>query len=113
MKKETKIERWIKNGNPPLLAELLNQPVMRDALEILDEIAQPNDSALLTLAKRLGDSAPFAISMTHATQAGERRMLKTLRYLASASQVDSIASAGFYDHIDEKYLDLRAQSQTA
>lgn len=108
---QTRLDKFRKGDSPARLAQLLNDPVMVEALAIIDEKTEPNDSVIPLIVKDHGAQASFAISMIHAAQAGQRRVLRSLRNLAhkpagEASHLDAFNAEPF-SHIDESYLEQK------
>lgn len=104
------LAKWYEAGKAPLLRELLANPIMKEALEIVEGHTEPNDAILPNLVKDHGANAPMVISIIHSTQAGERRVLRVLRRLAQPppEQLDQAVTHEPFAHIDEKYLDPQA-----
>lgn len=108
-KAPTRLDKFRQNGGPAQLAEILRSPTMIEALAILEEKIEPNDSVLMGIVRDYKDNAPMVISMVHASQAGQRRVLRGLKTLAHPPQendekLDTFAAEPFA-YIDEKYLD--------
>lgn len=106
-KKLSPITKWFQQGKAPLLKELLSNPLMKEAWEIIMGHAEPNDAILPQLCKDHGVNAPMVISIIHATQAGERRIERMFKRLSEPSPEDiqNAAMAAPFEHIDEKYLE--------
>lgn len=108
--KQSLLGRWAAEGLAPTLRELLANPVMQRALEIIEAHAEPHDLAIQRMTRELGANAPFAISITHAVQAGERRMLRMLKNLTTIiKQEDAAAVMNTepFAYITEQYLEQR------
>lgn len=108
---QTRLDKFRKGDGPARLAQLLNDPVMVEALAIIEEKTEPNDSVIPLIVRDHGAQASFAISMIHAAQAGQRRVLRSLRNLAhkpaeEASHLDAFNAEPF-SHIDESYLEQK------
>jgi hypothetical protein len=108
---QTRLDKFRKGDSQARLAQLLNDPVMVEALAIIEEKTEPNDSVIPLIVKDHGAQASFAISMIHAAQAGQRRVLRSLRNLAhkpagEASHLDAFNAEPF-SHIDESYLEQK------
>lgn len=106
---KTRLDKFREGDGPARLAAILKDPVMVEALAIIEEKTEPNDSILTGLVRDYKADAPMVISMIHATQAGIRRTLRLLRALAFKPQANSEHRDAFtleaYSHIDEKYLE--------
>ena len=89
------------------LRETLNSPIGQEVMAILDEAADPHDGTLAAIVKEQGQNAMNAIALIHASQARQRRVIRTLRALASPKpeQAASIMSKPLFEHIDEKYFE--------
>lgn len=109
-KKISPVAKWLQQGKAPMLKELLDSPIMKEAWEIIMGHAEPNDTILPQLCKDHGANAPMVISLIHATQAGERRIKRMFDRLSKPSPED-IQNAGMMEpfaHIDETYLEPKA-----
>jgi hypothetical protein len=110
---KTRLEKFRDGDGPGRLATLLKDPVMVEALAIIEEKTEPNDSILTGLVRDYKAEAPMVISMIHAGQAGIRRTLRLLKALAFRPQADNQHMDAFtleaYSHIDEKYLEQTHQ----
>lgn len=109
-KKLSPLTKWFSQGKAPLLKALLNDPLMKEAWELVMGHAEPNDTILPQLCKDHGANAPTVIALIHATQAGERRIERMFKRLSEPSPED-IQNAGMMEpfaHIDEKYLEPKA-----
>jgi hypothetical protein len=110
---KTRLEKFRDGDGPGRLAALLKDPVMVEALAIIEEKTEPNDSILTGLVRDYKAEAPMVISMIHAGQAGIRRTLRLLKALAFRPQADNQHMDAFtleaYSHIDEKYLEQTHQ----
>lgn len=106
---KTRLEKFRESDGPSRLAILLKDPVMVEALAIIEEKTEPNDSVITGLVRDYRADAPMAISMIHATQAGIRRTLRLLKALAYKPAANTEHMDAFmleaYSHIDEKYLE--------
>lgn len=93
------------------MREILADPVMVEAIAILEESTEPHDSLLAGFVREYRAEAPMMISLVHSAQAGQRRVLRTLRALAypAPAQEVSILSQPLYGHIDESYFDQQNQ----
>jgi hypothetical protein len=82
---------------------------MVEALAIIEEKTEPNDSILTGIVRDYKTEAPMVISMIHAGQAGIRRTLRLLKALAHKPAANTEHVDAFnleaYSHIDEKYLE--------
>lgn len=89
------------------LRDMLNHPIGQELMAILDEAADPHDGTLAALVKEQGSNAPIAISLIHASQAGQRRVIRTIKALASPKpeQALTIMSKAPLDYVDETYFD--------
>lgn len=110
-RKPTRIEKFRQGDGPARLAEILRDPVMVEALAIIEEKTEPNDSILTGLVRDYKENAPMVVSLIHASQAGQRRVLRLLRSLAHKPQADTDHIDQFniepFSHIDESYLEQR------
>lgn len=109
--KQTRIDKFRQGDGPDRLAKILNDPVMMEALAIIEEKTEPNDSVIPFIVRDHGAQASFAISMIHAAQAGQRRVLRSLRNLAhkpadKTDHMDVFLNEPF-SHIDESYLETK------
>lgn len=105
--KVSALTQWFQSGKAPLLKEVLNNPIVREALKFIEGHAEPNDAILPSLVKDYGVNAPMVISIIHSTQAGERRMLRVLERLSQAppENIEHAANQEPFAYIDEKYLE--------
>lgn len=108
---QTRLDKFRRGDGPARLAQILNDPVMMEALAIIEEKTEPNDSVIPLIVRDQGAQASFAISMIHAAQAGQRRVLRSLRNLAhkpveEESHLDAFNAEPF-SHIDETYLEQK------
>ncbi len=106
---KTRLEKFRETDGPSRLSEILKDPVMVEALAIIDEKTEPNDSILTGIVRDYKSEALMVISMIHATQAGIRRTLRLLKALAHKPAANTEHMDAFnleaYSHIDEKYLE--------
>jgi hypothetical protein len=106
---KTRLEKFRESDGPSRLSDLLKDPVMVEALAIIEEKTEPNDSILTGIVRDYKTEAPMVISMIHAGQAGIRRTLRLLRALAHKPAANTEHVDAFnleaYSHIDEKYLE--------
>lgn len=111
LRKPTRIEKFRQGDGPARLAEILRDPVMVEALAIIEEKTEPNDSILTGLVRDYRENAPMVVSMIHAAQAGQRRVLRSLKSLAHKPQADTEHIDNFnlepFSHIDANYLEQR------
>lgn len=99
------IERWHKSGRHEALRDLLNNPVVQDALAIITEEAQPKPRILAAVAAgKNAEDAAFQLSVATALQAGLRSAVDRLNYLATVPESKDTAPE-FYAHITEDYFD--------
>lgn len=86
---------------------MIAHPIGQEVLAILEEAAEPHDGTLSAIVKEQGSNAPIAISLIHAAQAGQRRVIRTLKTLASPKpeRTESIVSKPLFGHIDETYFE--------
>ena len=108
---QTRLDKFRKGDGPSRLAQILNDPVMVEALAIIEEKTEPNDSVIPLIVREQGANASFALSMIHAAQAGQRRVIRSLKNLAykpneEESHLDVFTSEPF-SHIDESYLEQK------
>lgn len=109
--KETVLGAWFRQGKAPLLKELLANPIMKEALEIIEGHTEPNDAILPNLVKDHGANATTVIALIHATQAGERRVLRVLKRLSqqpSNESTGNTANLQPLDYITETYLEPKS-----
>jgi hypothetical protein len=101
------IDRWFKDaGKHAALRELLDNPIMRDALEILraDAAPQPVTHQMLLQGVR-GKDLAYATAQIHATQCGIQRALNRLQQLASPlPQRDENPLEEPFAHVNETYF---------
>lgn len=100
-------DAWHKAGDHAELQRLLNDPVLKRALEVVKAMSVPSPVALHELASKAPDAAMVSLNMTIATslQAGVASALQLLQSLTrkpgkreDASQIEPFA------HINEQYL---------
>lgn len=93
------------------LRDVLSHPIGQEVMAILDEAAEPHDTTLSAIVKEQGQNATTAIALIHAAQAGQRRVIRTLKALASPKpeQAKSIMEKPLFEHIDETYFDQNKQ----
>jgi len=89
------------------LREMMAHPIGQEVLAILEEAAEPHDGTLAEIVKEQGANAPIAISLMHSSQAGQRRVIRVIKALASPrpQQALSIMAKPAYDYIDESYFE--------
>ena len=92
------------------MKELLNDPIMKEALEIIAGHTEPDDTIIPKLVKDHGANATTVISLIHATQAGERRVLRVLERLSQPplENIGQMMTMQPFAHIDETYLEPKA-----
>lgn len=109
--KLTRVEKFRQGDGPARLAEILRDPVMIEALAIVEEKTEPNDSVLTGLVRDYKENAPMVISLIHAAQAGQRRVIRSIKALAHKPQADTDHLDAFnaepFSHIDANYLEQR------
>ena len=108
--KESVLGAWFRQGKAPLLKELLANPIMKEALEIIEGHTEPDDTIIPKLVKDHGVNATTVISLIHATQAGERRVLRVLERLSQPppESISQMTSLQPFAHIDETYLEPKS-----
>lgn len=106
---KTRLEKFREGDGPSRLSLLLKDPVMVEALAIIEEKTEPNDSILTGLVRDYKADAPMVISMIHAGQAGIRRTLRLLKALAYKPAANTEHMDTFnvepFSYIDERYLE--------
>lgn len=76
-------EHWIKKERYTELRQILDLPVMQEALALIEETAKPNTAGDLTLIGSMpAPEAAFHISRVHFTQSGVQSAMTKLRSLA-------------------------------
>lgn len=107
----TRLDKFRRTDGPARLAEILRDPTMVEALAILNEKTEPNDSVLTGLVRDYKENAPMVVSLIHASQAGQRRVLRMLNALAHKPQEGSehleLSNLEPFGHIDHTYLEQR------
>ena len=110
-KTPTRLEKFRQGDGPARLAEILRDPVMIDALEILEEKTEANDTILPGLVRDYKENAPMVIALIHSSQAGQRSTLRRLKALAHKPAPDTehqdVFSLEPYAHITQDYLEKR------
>jgi hypothetical protein len=91
------------------IREMMESPIGKDVMAILDEAAEPHDDTLAAIVKEQGANAMNAIALIHAAQAGQRRVIRTLKAISSPREelVPSIMARPPFEHIDESYLEQK------
>ena len=110
--KKTRLQAFFENSsNIQRMRDILADPVMVEAMAILEDSTEPHDSLLAGFVREYRSEAPMMISLVHSSQAGQRRVLRTLKALAypAPAAAESILSKPLYGHIDETYFDQQNQ----
>lgn len=105
------IDRWNREeGRHAAFRKVLEDPLMRDALEILQAAAVPDTAGLESvLGKRSAEDANNVVAHALSVQAGIQRALNTLFQLAEPAPKKGEALPEPYEHVNEKLFAQRPQ----
>jgi hypothetical protein len=102
------LAKWRDDGLADDLKKLMSSKVFKRALEIIEEHTEPND---LVVQRAYRESPQFAdqiIASLHKMQAGERRVLRMLKFLSEMSQETKLGQLPPpFEHITHKYFEER------
>lgn len=105
------LDRWNKEeGRHAAFRKVLEEPLMRDALEIIQAAAVPDTAGLESVfAKRNAEDANNVIAHALSVQSGIQRAVNTLLQLAEAPPKRGEQLPEPYEHINETLFDRRPQ----
>lgn len=109
MPKKTLIERWREEALAPELAQLMAAPVFKRAFEIISEYTEPNDLVVAKLWREDPAHAADKIASIHQMQAGERRVMRMLKFLSEIQPENNGQLPEPFSQYDEQYFETRTK----
>ncbi len=104
------LAKWRDDGLASELKTIINSPVFKRALEIIHEHTEPNDLVVQRAYREAPQFAEKIITSLHQMQAGERRVLRMLKFLSEMSQESKVGQLPEpFAHYDEQYFEQRQQ----
>lgn len=104
------LAKWREDGLASDLKTIINSPVFKRALEIIHEHTEPNDLVVQRAYREAPQFAEKIITSLHQMQAGERRVLRMLKFLSEMSQESKVGQLPEpFAHYDEQYFEQRQQ----
>lgn len=105
------LDRWHKEeGRHAAFRKLLEDPLMQDALEVIQAAAVPDTVGMESvLAKRSAEDANNVVSHALSVQAGIQRALNTLFQLAEPAPKKGEQMPEPFEHVNETLFNQRPQ----
>jgi len=101
------LNRWHKGGNHGTLLTLLEDPVLKEALAVVESMSVPDATqmAKISSANVSADRVAQALANTACLQAGVAKAVRLLKALTrKRKESDTAAELEPYSHITEDYL---------
>jgi hypothetical protein len=101
------LDRWHKGGNHGELLTLLENPVLKEALAVVESMSVPDavQMAKITTSNLDADRVAQALAHTACLQAGVSKSVALLKALTrKRKESDTPAELEPYSHITEEYL---------
>lgn len=105
MPKKTLLERWREEALAPELSKLMARPVFKRAMEIISEHTEPNDLVIQRMWREDPDHATDKIASLHQLQAGERRVMRMLKFLTEVTPDGGSKMPDPFQQYDETYFE--------
>lgn len=102
------LAKWRDDGLADDLKKLMSSKVFKRALEIIEEHTEPNDLVVQRAYRETPQFADQIIASLHKMQAGERRVLRMLKFLSEMSQETKLGQLPPpFEHVTHKYFEER------
>lgn len=104
------LAKWRNDGLADDLKKLMSSKVFKRAFEIIEEHTEPHDLVVQRTYKENPEYAEKILASIHNMQAGERRVLRMLKFLSEMSQETKLGQLPPpFEHVTHKYFEERQQ----